>query len=41
MLQFGINYWLWLIDRYGFETLLKAHQVLLAYIDLLICIERL
>ena len=41
MLQFGTNYWLWLIDRHGLETLLKAYQVLLAHIDLLVCIGKL
>ena len=39
ILQFGTNYWLWLIDRHGLKTLLKVYQVLLAHIDLLICIK--
>ena len=40
-LQFGTVYWLWLIGRHGLETLFKPYQVLLAHIDLLICIEQL
>ena len=41
ILQFGTNYWLWLIDSHGLQTLSKAYQVLLAHINLLICIQRL
>ena len=41
MLQFGITYWLWLINRHSLETLSKANQVLLAHFDFETCIERL
>ena len=41
MLQFGITYWLWLIDRHSLKTLLKAYQVLLAHFNLESCIEQL
>ena len=44
MLQFGITHRYWLSNRHGLEILLKAspdYQVLLAHIDLLICIEQL
>ena len=38
MLWFNTTDWLWLFDRHSLEILLKAYQILLAHIDLLICI---